>query len=222
MEETVPAVSGVFLLWKKPCRRCREYFLRGRNLASGVGSISTMEETLPTLPGIFLPWKKPANVRKQPGYGCRNPVDIVDNSSGVSENPVDKIADIFGYSENAVDVVDSISEVWEGIFDIVERISGVCGSPVDVVDGIFECAAASSTLSTTFPPRMRLSGGIKNCGWHLCQPQIIMFSPSSVGVEHRVQIVYKSTTVMPAPPNCTCSSLNADTLGTVARYCRMS
>ena len=120
-----------------------------------------MAETLPTLPGIFLPWKKLANARKQPGYERRNPVDIVDNSSGVCENPVDKIADIFGYSENAVDVVDSISEVWEGIFDIVERISGVCESPVDVVDGIFECAAASSTLSTTFPPRMPLSGGIK-------------------------------------------------------------
>lgn len=70
-----------------------------------------MEETLPTLPGIFLPWKKPANARKQPGYERRNPVDNVDNSSGVCENPVDKIADIFGYSENAVDVVDSISEV---------------------------------------------------------------------------------------------------------------
>ena len=181
-----------------------------------------MEETLPTLPEIFLPWKKPANARKQPGYGRRNPVDIVDNSSGVCENPVDKIADIFGYSENAVDVVDSISEVWEGIFDIVERISGVCESPVDVVDGIFECAAASSTLSTTFSPRMRLSGGIKKLRLAPMPTAVFMFSPLSVGVEHRMQIVYKSTTVMPAPPNCTCSSLNADTLGTVARYCRMS
>jgi len=58
-EEIVPTLSGVFLLWKKPCRRCVEHFFRGRNLAGVVGRISPREETLPTVSGDFRDAPKP-------------------------------------------------------------------------------------------------------------------------------------------------------------------
>ena len=40
-------------------------------------------------------------------------------------------------------------------------------------------------------------------------------------VQKSRRVYFKSTTVMPAPPNCTCSSWKWATPGTVAKYCRM-
>lgn len=37
-------------------------------------------------------------------------------------------------------------------------------------------------------------------------------------VNEQLIALYRSTTVMPAPPNCTCSSAKWVTLGTVDRY----
>ena len=80
-------VSSYFwrLLRKKSCRRCREYFFCGKNLADIAWSISSAEETLLALSAEFLLGKKPCRQCRGIFGMPRNRVGVVGRFSGCPE-----------------------------------------------------------------------------------------------------------------------------------------